>query len=77
MVVWSVQKKEAICGSPASARSAGNPTTLVYSNLRDEMFISAGKYGVVLLEKSPYSMLKINTVHLFHGTEFCNRAVNK
>ncbi|XP_061477831.1 cilia- and flagella-associated protein 52 isoform X2 [Rhineura floridana] len=42
MVVWSVLKKEAICGSPASARSAGNPTTLVYSNCRDEMFISAG-----------------------------------
>uniref|UniRef100_A0ACB8EJZ5 Cilia- and flagella-associated protein 52 n=1 Tax=Sphaerodactylus townsendi TaxID=933632 RepID=A0ACB8EJZ5_9SAUR len=42
MVVWSVLKKEAICGSPASARSAGNPTTLVYSNCRDEMFVSAG-----------------------------------
>ncbi|XP_042311140.1 cilia- and flagella-associated protein 52 isoform X1 [Sceloporus undulatus] len=42
IVVWSVLKKEAICGSPAAARSAGNPTTLVYSNCRDEMFISAG-----------------------------------
>lgn len=52
LVIWSVQKKEAICGSPASARSAGNPTTLVFSMLRDEMVISAGKYGFVFLGKA-------------------------
>ncbi|XP_074870560.1 cilia- and flagella-associated protein 52 isoform X2 [Carettochelys insculpta] len=42
VVVWSIAKKDAICGSPASARSAGNATVLAFSNCRDETFVSAG-----------------------------------
>ncbi|TUJ41097.1 Cilia- and flagella-associated protein 52 [Bagarius yarrelli] len=42
IVVWNVQKKEAICGSPASAHSAGHCLTINYCNLRDDVFISAG-----------------------------------
>ncbi|KAH1183141.1 cilia- and flagella-associated protein 52 [Mauremys mutica] len=42
VVVWSIAKRDAICGSPASARSAGNATVLAFSSCRDEAFISAG-----------------------------------
>ncbi|KAM8797004.1 cilia- and flagella-associated protein 52 [Eudromia elegans] len=42
VVVWSIPKKEAVCGSPASARSAGNATVLAFSRCRDEMFVTAG-----------------------------------
>ncbi|NXI89744.1 CFA52 protein, partial [Psophia crepitans] len=42
VVVWHVDKREAVCGSPASARSAGNTTLVVCSNCRDEVFVTAG-----------------------------------
>ncbi|NXP53259.1 CFA52 protein, partial [Heliornis fulica] len=42
VVVWSIDKREAICGSPASARSEGNATVVVCSNCRDDMFVTAG-----------------------------------
>ncbi|XP_067164288.1 cilia- and flagella-associated protein 52 [Apteryx mantelli] len=42
VVVWSIPKREAVCGSPASARSAGNATVLAFSRCRDEMFVTAG-----------------------------------
>ncbi|KAF5908072.1 cilia- and flagella-associated protein 52, partial [Clarias magur] len=42
IVVWNVEKKEAICGSLASAHSAGHCLTVSYSNLSDNVFISAG-----------------------------------
>ncbi|CAM5097379.1 unnamed protein product [Natator depressus] len=42
VVVWSIAKRDPICGSPASARSAGNATVLAFSNCRDEVFVSAG-----------------------------------
>ncbi|KAF4080329.1 hypothetical protein AMELA_G00169070 [Ameiurus melas] len=42
IVVWSLEKKEAICGSPASAHSAGHCLTISYCNLSDDVFISAG-----------------------------------
>lgn len=43
IVVWNIETKEAICGSPASAQSAGHCLTIEYTNLSDEVFISAGK----------------------------------
>ncbi|XP_021270320.1 cilia- and flagella-associated protein 52 [Numida meleagris] len=42
VVVWNVSKREAVCGSPASARNAGNVTIVVCSACRDEMFVTAG-----------------------------------
>lgn len=43
VVVWNVSKREAVCGSPASARSAGNVTIVECSACRDEMFVTAGR----------------------------------
>ncbi|NXO05333.1 CFA52 protein, partial [Rhinopomastus cyanomelas] len=43
VVVWHVAENKAICGSPASARSAGNATVVAYSSSRDEVFVTAGK----------------------------------
>lgn len=43
IVVWNIETKEAICGSPASAQSAGHCLSIEYTNLSDEVFISAGK----------------------------------
>uniref|UniRef100_A0A8C2ITY7 Cilia- and flagella-associated protein 52 n=1 Tax=Cyprinus carpio TaxID=7962 RepID=A0A8C2ITY7_CYPCA len=42
IVVWNIESKEAICGSPASAQSAGHCLTIEYTNLNDEIFVSAG-----------------------------------
>uniref|UniRef100_A0A8C0EGU5 Cilia- and flagella-associated protein 52 n=1 Tax=Bubo bubo TaxID=30461 RepID=A0A8C0EGU5_BUBBB len=42
VVVWRVDKREAVCGSPASACSAGSATIVVCSSRRDEMFVTAG-----------------------------------
>ena len=44
MVVWSIAKREAICGSPAAGLNVGNATTAIFSKCRDEMFVTAGKY---------------------------------
>ncbi|XP_055762941.1 cilia- and flagella-associated protein 52 [Salvelinus fontinalis] len=42
IVVWDLESKEAICGSPASAHSAGHCLTIEYTNHSDTIFISAG-----------------------------------
>ncbi|XP_038597985.1 cilia- and flagella-associated protein 52 isoform X1 [Tachyglossus aculeatus] len=42
VVLWSVAQRDAICGSPAAGLNVGNATTLIYSNCRDEMFVTAG-----------------------------------
>ncbi|XP_048871689.1 cilia- and flagella-associated protein 52 [Brienomyrus brachyistius] len=42
IVVWNIEKKEAICGSPASAQSAGHCLALRFSNKSDDVFVSAG-----------------------------------
>ncbi|XP_041790179.1 cilia- and flagella-associated protein 52 [Chelmon rostratus] len=42
IVVWNIETKQAICGSPASAHSAGHCLTLQYSNTNDNIFVSAG-----------------------------------
>lgn len=44
VVVWSIAKREAVCGSPAAGLNVGNATTVLFSKCRDEMFITAGKY---------------------------------
>ena len=45
VVVWSIAKREAICGSPAASLNVGNATTIIFSRCRDEMFVTAGKYA--------------------------------
>ncbi|NWI62204.1 CFA52 protein, partial [Todus mexicanus] len=42
VVVWHIGQREAICGSPASARRAGNATVVTCSSCRDEVFVTAG-----------------------------------
>ncbi|MEQ2254859.1 hypothetical protein ILYODFUR_007933, partial [Ilyodon furcidens] len=42
IVVWNVETKQAICGSPASAYGAGHCLTVEYSNTNDNIFASAG-----------------------------------
>ncbi|XP_018617658.2 cilia- and flagella-associated protein 52 isoform X1 [Scleropages formosus] len=42
IVVWNVESKEAICGSPASPHIAGHSLTIQYSNANDNIFVSAG-----------------------------------
>ncbi|NXS58914.1 CFA52 protein, partial [Brachypteracias leptosomus] len=42
VVVWPVGQNQAICGSPASARSAGTTTVLLCSTRRDDVFVTAG-----------------------------------
>jgi hypothetical protein len=43
VVVWSIAKRDAICGSPAAGLNVGNATSVVFSRCRDEMFVTAGK----------------------------------
>lgn len=42
VVVWNVDKKEAICGSQAQVMSAGAAHTIVYANNNDEVFVTGG-----------------------------------
>ncbi|XP_010017376.1 PREDICTED: WD repeat-containing protein 16, partial [Nestor notabilis] len=50
VVVWHVDQREAICGSPASAQNSGNATVVVCSSCRDEMFVTAGNDTVRVWE---------------------------
>ncbi|XP_072318970.1 cilia- and flagella-associated protein 52-like [Eucyclogobius newberryi] len=42
LVVWNIETKQAVCGSPASAQTAGHCLTVKYSNHNDYIFVSAG-----------------------------------
>ncbi|XP_030649757.1 cilia- and flagella-associated protein 52-like [Chanos chanos] len=42
IVVWNVEKREAVCGSPASTSSSGYALTVQYSNTSENIFVSAG-----------------------------------
>ncbi|KAM7333612.1 hypothetical protein ACRRTK_006932 [Alexandromys fortis] len=42
VVVWSVAKRDAICGSPAAGLNVGNATHVIFSRCLDEMFVTAG-----------------------------------
>ncbi|CAJ1065978.1 cilia- and flagella-associated protein 52 [Xyrichtys novacula] len=43
IVVWNIETKQAICGSPASANSSGHCLTVQFSNTNDNVFVSAGR----------------------------------
>ncbi|KAL2101062.1 hypothetical protein ACEWY4_002823 [Coilia grayii] len=42
VVVWNVETKKAICGSPASANSSGHCLAVQFCNNTDDVFVSAG-----------------------------------
>ncbi|XP_023601107.1 cilia- and flagella-associated protein 52 [Myotis lucifugus] len=42
VVVWSIAKRDAICGSPAAGLNVGNATAVIFSGGCDEMFVTAG-----------------------------------
>nr|XP_008994774.1 cilia- and flagella-associated protein 52 isoform X3 [Callithrix jacchus] len=42
VVVWSIAKRDAICGSPAAGLNVGNATHVIFSRCQDEMFVTAG-----------------------------------
>ena len=46
VAVWNIEKKQAICGNPASAHSAGNCFSIQYSNTDDNKFITGGKWAL-------------------------------
>ncbi|KAK2514626.1 hypothetical protein Q9233_014782 [Columba guinea] len=50
VMVWDVSKREAVCGSPASPRSAGNANVIMCSSCRDEMFVTAGNFTIRVWE---------------------------
>ena len=43
VVLWSLAKKAAICGSPAQLANAGITRTLSYSNHCDDLFFTGGE----------------------------------
>ncbi|XP_069510674.1 cilia- and flagella-associated protein 52 [Ambystoma mexicanum] len=42
VVIWNVAKREAVCGSPASALNVGQASNVIFSSTSDEMFMTAG-----------------------------------
>ncbi|EPY86756.1 WD repeat-containing protein 16 [Camelus ferus] len=49
VVVWSIAKRDAVCGSPAAGLSVGNATTVIFSKCCDEMFVTAGNSELALI----------------------------
>ncbi|KAK2512117.1 hypothetical protein Q9966_016457 [Columba livia] len=50
VMVWDVSTREAVCGSPASPRSAGNANVVMCSSCRDEVFVTAGNFTIRVWE---------------------------
>lgn len=48
VVIWDLEKKEAVCGSQAAMQSAGPVYALAFCNTRDDLFVTGGKYVFVL-----------------------------
>ncbi len=44
VVVWNLDKKDAICGSPAQVDSAGKANTVAFANNSDDIFVTGGEY---------------------------------
>ena len=43
VVVWDLEKKDAVCGSPAAMRSAGQARVVAYCCDDDERFLTGGE----------------------------------
>ncbi|KAM6939824.1 cilia- and flagella-associated protein 52 [Xenentodon cancila] len=50
VVVWNIETKQAVCGSPAAAHSTGQCLTVQYSNTDDNVFVSAGSAALRVWE---------------------------
>ncbi|XP_037545797.1 cilia- and flagella-associated protein 52 [Nematolebias whitei] len=50
IVVWNIETKQSICGSPVSAYGTGHCLTVQYSNTNDNLFVSAGSGKVQVWE---------------------------
>ncbi|XP_059937269.1 cilia- and flagella-associated protein 52 isoform X3 [Mesoplodon densirostris] len=59
VVVWSIAKRDAICGSLAAGPNVGNATTVIFSKCCDEMFVTAGKYASAVKGVSAITCLKM------------------
>ena len=43
VVVWDLEKKEALCGAPAAVLSAGVTFCVAFGNISDHTFVTGGK----------------------------------
>ena len=43
VVIWDLDKKEAVCGSQAAMQSAGPVYALAFCKTRDDLFVTGGK----------------------------------
>ena len=44
VVIWDLEKKEAVCGSQAAMQSTGPVYTLSFSRCRDDILVTGGEY---------------------------------
>ena len=72
VVVWNIATKEAICGSPAQALSAGLTHALAYSNTSDDVFITGGKLVTIrfylFLYHDNFECLLLSLCDLLNGS---------
>lgn len=43
VVIWNLETKDALCGSPAAMQSVGPAYCLAFANSRDDLFVTGGK----------------------------------
>lgn len=43
VVIWDVERKEAVCGSQAAMQSAGPVYALAFCHQRDDIFVTGGE----------------------------------
>lgn len=43
VVIWNLETREALCGSPAATQSVGQVYCLAFANSRDDLFVTGGK----------------------------------
>ncbi|XP_012271661.1 cilia- and flagella-associated protein 52 [Orussus abietinus] len=55
IVIWDVNKNEAICGSFASSETSGNAFTITKTNLRDQCFVTGGENTLKVWRINPES----------------------
>lgn len=43
VVIWNLETRDALCGSPAAMQSVGPAYCLAFANSRDDLFVTGGK----------------------------------
>ncbi|XP_029456180.1 cilia- and flagella-associated protein 52 [Rhinatrema bivittatum] len=66
LILWSIEKREAICGSTASPVSVGNTLTIKFCNNTDDIFISAGN-GTLRVWQADLANRKIRPTDCYTG----------